>query len=202
MSRKSKLATGPSALPTMLCLDLCMPTPDKSEGVGSGGLWRNTDNSESEESEGTLTQTGSFNWDQEEGGYSLEWADLAKFELWCQTEEHLGCIELIVSSTWIDRILFSWWQCFVCGCKDSGGNRNYEKKHLDRQGKLKEDRKSSCSCHIDIKQYPHMSTILGRYIDKHDHEIGATNITYTRLSNASKNKSNPCLVKRLIIVRS
>jgi len=59
-----------------------MPTLDESKGVGSGGSRRDTDNSESKESKGTSTQTGSFNWDREEGGYSLEWADLAKFELW------------------------------------------------------------------------------------------------------------------------
>jgi len=197
----------------MLCLDLHVPTPEESEGVGSGGSQRNMDNSESKESEGTesshvnspdnaklpatLTRTGSFNSDWEEGGYSLEWADLAKFELWHQMEEHLGCIKLIASSTWIDRILFTWWQCFVCGHKDSGGNRNYEKKHPDRQGKLKEDRKSGCGCHIDIKQYPHTSTVLGCYVDKHDHEIGAANIAYTHLSSATQEQIKSMLSQKI-----
>ena len=90
----------------MLCLDLYVPTPDKSKGIGSSstvGLPGNMDDSESEGTgsshantldntklPATLKWAGSFNWDWKEGGYTLEWPDLARFELWWQTEECLG----------------------------------------------------------------------------------------------------------------
>ena len=212
-SRKSTVVTGLSAPPTMLCLDLCVPNPDESEGIGSPSAAGSPSNMDDPESKGTRSSrantpdnakspatskwAGSFNWDQAEGGYTLEWADLAKFELWHQTEECLGCIEFIASSTRTGGILWSQWQHFVCGCEDSGGNRNYEKKHLDRQCKLEEDRKSGCSCHIDIKQYPHTPTVQGRYIDKHDHEIGAANIAYTRLSGSTQEQIKSMLRQRI-----
>jgi len=92
-----------------------MPTLDESKGIGSSsavGSPGNTDDSESKgtgssrantpdnaKSPATSKRAGSFNWDRVEGGYTLEWADLAKFELWHRTEERLGCIKFIMSST-------------------------------------------------------------------------------------------------------
>jgi len=197
----------------MLCLDLHMPTLDKSKGIGSSSTVGSPSNMDDSKSEGTgslhantldnaelpatLKQAGSFNWDWAEGGYTLEWADLAKFELWHWTEEHFSCIRFIMSSTQAGGILWSWWQHFVCRRKDSGGNRNYEKKHPDRQSKLEEDRKSGCGCHIDIKQYPHTPAIQGCYIDKHNHKIGAANIAYTCLSGGTQEQIKSMLQQRI-----
>ena len=82
-------------------------------------------------------------------------------------------------------ILSSQWKLFVCGHQHSRGGREYEKKYPEREHKIG-IRKSGCCCQIVIKQYYHTSTILGRYISEHNHEIGAANITYTHLSGATR----------------
>ena len=169
-------------------------TVDESEGGGTGSSCASpTDESESTgsscanspdnaESLATSRRKGSFNWDQERGGFSLEWTNLADFEMWRETEERACSIEFIASSSRTGGIHWTQKQHFVCGREESGGGRTYEKKHPERQCKIG-IRKSGCSCHIIIKEYPHMSTILGRYIAEHDHDIGEANIAYTRLSS-------------------
>jgi len=183
--RKYLAATGPSALPLKLCLDLCARTPDQSEGEGAGSSQADTsdqsegkgivssrastsDKSESEpentwnlrgsisdeseeedtcstldesEGEGTpdnasspaaSTKRGGFDWDREKGGFNLEWANLAEFEMWRQVEECASSIELIASSTWTG-VNYSRSQRFVCGCQYSGGQRKYQKKHPSKE---------------------------------------------------------------------
>jgi len=202
----------------MLCLDLCTHTLDESKGIGSlcgntdnsksqgdaGSLRANMDDSKSRSSHDTLDNaksqatsrcTGSLNWDWEEGGYSLEWANLDEFQLWCLMEEHLSCIQFVTSSTWT-RDCYSWWQYFVCGRQESGGEKIYEKQHPDREHKSKM-KKTGCSCHIDIKQYPHTSTVLGCYVAKHNHKIGAANIAYTRLSSTTQEQIKLMLTQKI-----
>ena len=166
---------------------------DDSEIQGAGSPRANTDDSEGRslhdtldnaESQATSRHMGSLNWDWEEGSYSLEWANLDKFQLWRLIDEHLSCIQFVMSSTWTGDC-YSQWQCFVCGRQESGGEKIYEKQHLDRERKS-EMKKTGCGCHIDIKQYPHTSTVLGCYVAEHDHEIGAANIAYTCLSGATQ----------------
>ena len=130
---------------------------------------------------------GSFNWDREQGGFSLEWANYAEFEKWCRMEELASSIEFIMSTSRNDGILSSQWKLFVCGRQHSGGGREYEKKCPERERKIG-IRKSGCCCQIVIKQYHHTSTVLGRYVSEHDHEIGAANIAYTRLSGATRER--------------
>jgi len=137
----------------------------------------------------------SFNWDWEEGGYTLKWADLAKFELWHQTEERLSCIEFVASTSQTGT-LYSWWRHFVCGRQESGGESNYEKKHPDRERKL-ELKKTGCSCYINIKEYHHTPTVLGHYRPEHDHEVGAGNITYTRLSGTTQERIKAMLTQKI-----
>ena len=81
---------------------------DNSEIQGAGSPHANTDDSEggsshdtldNTKSQATLRCTGSLNWDQEEGSYSLEWANLDEFQLWCLMEECLSCIQFVVLST-------------------------------------------------------------------------------------------------------
>jgi len=211
-----------------LRLDLHVHTPDESEGTGashgssrvnaadesegeatwssrgstpdsSEGPWSSRANSpDNAVSPATSGSRGSFNWDREKGGFNLEWANLAEFETWRETEERACSIEFIASTTWAraEGILCSRWQRFVCGRQESGGDRGYEKKHPERQRKIG-TRKSGCGCHIIIKQYPHTSTVLGRYVAEHDHEIGAANIAYTRLSGATRERIKTMLIQRI-----
>jgi len=142
----------------------------------------------------TSRRQGSFNWDQE-NGYILKWADLAEFELWCREEERIYSIELITSSTKAQGRLWSWRQLFVCGWERSGGG-TYTKKHPDWERKIK-TKKSGCHCQVVIKSYPHIPTILGRYLAEHNHEIGSANITYTCLSGIAQERIKIMLIQKI-----
>ena len=208
-SRKH-VATGPAAASTLTFrLDFRTHTPADSGGEATGSLRADTPDESEGEGTGTRVSTpeeegssrantpdnadsaatskkrGSFNWDREKGGFSLEWANLAEFEKWRRVEERTSSIELNASSTRGGGVLWTWSQRFVCGRQNTGGARNYQKKHPTRQRKI-QNRKSGCGCHIIIKKYPHTSTILGRYVAEHDHEIGAANIAFTRLSRDAR----------------
>ena len=116
----------------------------------------------------------------------MEWANLAKFQTWCYKEEHVYSIKLIVSTSWAGRVNWSGCQLFVCRHEESGGRKTpYQKIHPDWKHKIG-TKKSGCGCHVIIKLYPHMSTILGCYISQHDYEIGSANIAYTHLSSAAR----------------
>jgi len=167
------VVTGPTVPPLILRLDF------------SAGLHGSIpDNAESPT---TSRSIGSFNHNRELGGFSLEWANLAKFETWRHVEEHASSIELVASSTYTlaGRKLYSWLQKFVCGHQRSGGEKAYEKKHPEREYKVT-TKKTGCHCQVLIKEYPHTSKVLGHYIADYDHKIGAANIAYTHLSGLTQ----------------
>ena len=182
----------------MLCLDSRVahvgmgntvelePEPVDMEGGGEsshGSSSDTSDNADSPDPEMSRSK-GSFNWDREKGGFNIEWANLAEFDMWRREEEHIYSIELIGSTSRTGGKLWSWRQLYICGHEASGGGA-YKKKHPERKCKIA-TKKSGCRCSITIKLYPHMSTVLGHYIAEHDHEIGFANIAYTRLSGASQ----------------
>ena len=102
-------------------------------------------------------------------------------------KELTSSIEFIVLTSRNDGILWSQWKLFVCGRQNSGGVKEYEKKYPERECKIR-IRKSGCRCQIVIKQYHHTSTVLGHYIAKHDHKLGAANIAYTCLSGTTQER--------------
>jgi len=171
------VAAGLTAPPLMGCLDFsvtsCGNIPDNAKFLA------------------TSRRVGSFNWDREQGGFTCEQANLAKFELWRRVEERTSSIELVASTsqTRADRKLWSQRQLFVCGCQDSGGGRTYQMKNPDR-GRTIPSKKTGCRCEVLIKQYLHTSTVLGCYVADHDHEIGAANIAHTRLSGTTWERIN------------
>ena len=165
--------------------DTCS-TLDESEGEGT------PDNAGSP---AASTKRGGFDWDREKGGFNLEWANLAEFEMWRQVEECASSIELIASST-RTGVHYSRSQRFVCRRQYSGGQREYQKKHPARKRKIW-NRKSGCRCHVLIKFYPHTPTILGRYIAEHDHEIGEANIAFTRLSGTTQERIKTMLTQKI-----
>jgi len=123
---------------------------------------------------------GSFYYDWECSRYPMKWSSPAEFKAWCQEEELAYSIELITSSTvhGRDRGLWMLKHIYICSCQLSGGQSKYQKKHLERQCKIK-SKKMGCQCHIVIKYYLHTSAILGHYASEHDHKISLVNIAYT-----------------------
>jgi hypothetical protein len=199
--REQLLVTGPSAPPLMLCLDSRVahvePEPVDMEGGGESSRGSSSDTSDNADSPDpeTSRSKGSFNWDREKGGFNIEWANLAEFDMWRREEERIYSIELVGSTSRTGGKLWSRRQLYVCGREASGGG-TYEKKHPERERKIA-TKKSGCRCCITIKLYPHTSTVLGRYVAEHDHEIGFANIAYTRLSGASRERIKAMLTQKI-----
>jgi hypothetical protein len=167
-------------------------SPDDFESSGSS----RGDTPDNAESPSTSRNKGSLNWDREKGRYTLEWANLAEFEIWRREEERIYAIEFIASTSRAGGVLWSGRQLFVCGREMSGGRKPYEKKNPQRECKIG-TKKSGCGSRIIIKLYPHTSTILGRYVTEHDHEIGSANIAYTRLSGAARERIKTMLSQKI-----
>jgi len=199
--RKHVLATGPSALPLIFCLDFQVNTTDGREPEPEPEDVEDTESScgntpDNAKNPATSTRQGSFNWDQEKGEFNIEWANLATFETWRREEEQMYSIKFIASTSQAKSPLYTRRQLFVCRRKASGGPVPYAKKNSDRESKIS-PKKIGCGCHIWIKLYPHTSTVLGRYVAEHDHEIGVANIAYTRLSSSAHKQIKAMLTQKV-----
>ena len=138
---------------------------------------------------------GSFDYDREKGGYSLEWADLAEFDAWRRQQELAYSIELILSRTKSGRE-FTQKRTYRCSRARTGGEKPYQKKHPDRNRKL-DSKKTGCRCQLTIKLYSDTPTVLGRYDADHDHEIGLANIAHTRMTHAARMRINEMLTQQI-----
>ena len=138
---------------------------------------------------------GSFDYDREKGGYSLEWANLAEFDAWRRQEEIAYSIELVVSKRSSGKE-FTQKTTYRCSRARTGGEKPYEKKHPDRNRKF-DSKKTGCRCQITIKRYSHTPTVLGRYDADHDHKIGLANIAHTRISAAARIEINKMLTQQI-----
>ena len=129
----------------------------------------------------TKPRRGSMTYDREKGGMTLEWANEGEFRAWLAAEESGNTIELIVSQ--IERSDSPLWRercVFRCSREFTGGNPGYVKKtQMERKIPSK---KTGCRCHLTVKWYPRTETILGKYVDQHDHPLGDDNLRFIRLS--------------------
>jgi hypothetical protein len=148
------------------------------------------------ETPATSTRRGSFNYDQEHGDYPLEWSDLEAFNAWHQEEELRYSIELIASMVKRGGPLWTEKRLYVCSRQLSGGQKPYEKKNPGWKCKIN-SKKKGCRCRVVIKLYPHTDTILGNYMNMHDHEIGLDNITYMWMSGVAWEQIKSMLVQKV-----
>ena len=182
-SREHFVATGPSAPFTFMhCLDfrVPIPIPDESEGTGSshddmpeesdthegsrghGDMSEESDTDDvpdNAEAPATSRKKGSFYWDREKGGFTLEWENLAEFDMWRWMEESMCSIQFVLSHSQKRGIRWSEKVTYVCSRQNSRGRMTYEKKYPERHRKIK-TKKTGCGCHIVIKQYHHTPTVL------------------------------------------
>ena len=203
----NKEISGPSTPPSQLCLDFGIPGnegitgPCNSPSVGIAGTPEDTSSdlsdgpAESSESPATSIKKGSFNWDRE-NGWTLEWAGFAEFEAWLKEEQLANSIEFVMSRTKTGKWLWAKRWTFVCSRQISGGQKEYDKKHPDSYRKV-DSKKTGCHCQIEIKFYYHTITILGRYVQEHDHEIRSANIAYTRLSQTARDQIKVMLKQKV-----
>ncbi|KAJ7213506.1 hypothetical protein GGX14DRAFT_324379, partial [Mycena pura] len=69
---------------------------------------------------------------------------------------------------------------FMCSRQGTGRKKKYLKKHLNGHTKIIPKR-MNCPCRLTVKTYPGVSTVLGKYYGDHNHDIGATNLPFTRI---------------------
>ena len=131
----------------------------------------------------TSRKKGSFYSDKKGKYYTLEWPSFAEFNTWCWAEELGNSIELRKSSIWTGGALWTLRRLFRCGRHDNGSNKS---NITNSKRKQVESKKIGCPCHIVIKVYPHTSTILGRYVKEHNHELRRANIKHTDVSNETR----------------
>ena len=190
------VATEPAIVPLQLCLDLGIG--NQACGFRSGSVPANEDGHPLDSTDIPVTSrdVGSFIYDQENCIYPLEWEDLSSFHIWHWEEEHAHSIELIASSTVSGGWLWLQKRIYVCACQLSGGPNKYQKKFPHCFQKIS-TKKTGCCCQIVIKWYHHMPTVLGRYVSKHDHDLGLSNIAYMRMSHAACETVRAMLIQQI-----
>jgi hypothetical protein len=183
--------TGPSAPPAEFCFDFggsaprATPEPDDRVADTADGP---------AEDPATSQKKGSFYSDKKGTFYALEWPDFAEFDAWRRAEEIAHSIEFRRSSVWTGGALWTSKRLYRCGRQVTGGGK-YE--ITDPKRKRVESKKIGCPCHIIIKVYPHTSTILGRYVEKHNHELGRANIRHTDISHEARDQVKTLLERKI-----
>jgi hypothetical protein len=190
--------------PLQLCLDLGVGHQAHGSREESTSGREDTHPPDSADTPAASRKVGSLNHDQESGIYPLHWEDLASFHAWRREEELIHSIELIASSSVSGGRLWLQKRVYVCARQLSGGPNKFKKKFPHRFRKIG-TKKTGCRCRLVIKRYHHTPRILGRYVNKHDHDLGLGNIAYMRLSHAARETVRAMLrqqVDRRAIVRN
>lgn len=130
---------------------------------------------------------GSYEYDQTHG-YDLHWESQTALEAWVRQEQLAKTIELRKTRTrpnkatgdhvWTSKIIYK------CARDGTGGKSKYKKKH-NRSRKVASKR-IGCCCDLTVKIYPGRQDLLGKYRDKHSHEIGNGNVLYTAIPEETR----------------
>ncbi len=131
----------------------------------------------------TSTRIGSIIYNQEEGGYNLEWKSRDNFDKWLTHEQAAIGIEIRLSKTRYSKNnkLYSKGEIFCCMRNRTGGKKHHMKMTACERKIDSKRIEGRCPCSIQIKTYPHTSTIMGRYNPDHSHPIGKNNLKYIRI---------------------
>jgi hypothetical protein len=191
------------AAPTQLCLDLGIGGTGPVTGPGDTNETTHDDRTRARgapaipENPATSTKRGSFIYDRDpkKGGYGLEWGNLAEFEAWLRKEELDHTVQFNLARTANGSDIWTQRRTYKCARAPSGGPTGYEKKN-DWHRKI-DSKKTGCGSCVVIKIYPHTQTILGRYHEEHDHEIGLPNVPYTRLSHQAREQAKNMLGQKI-----
>ena len=128
----------------------------------------------------TSTRMGSIMYDREEGGYNLEWESRDDFDKWLTHEQATIGIEIQLSKTHYSKNnkLYLKGEIFYYACNGTGGKKHHMKTTAHERKIDSKWIEGRCPCSIQIKIYPHTSTIMGRYNPDHSHPVGKDNLKY------------------------
>jgi len=124
---------------------------------------------------------GSIMYDQEENEYNLEWETRADFDRWLTHEQKAIGIEIQIAKTRLSKArqqVYLTCETFHCTCNRCRGLKHYKKKTVWERKIDSKQINGGCPCYVQIKTYPHIDTILGKYEFKHSHTTGKNNLKY------------------------
>ena len=134
----------------------------------------------------TSLRMGSITYDRNKNCYNLEWESRDNFDRWLTNERDAHGIEICISKVQHGKQLYLSSKTFCCTHNKTGGVKYYEKKTVQER-KIESKRiEGGCPCYIQIKTYPHISTVLGKYEDKHSHETSKDNLKYLRIQVSTR----------------
>ncbi|KAE9396162.1 hypothetical protein BT96DRAFT_1041194 [Gymnopus androsaceus JB14] len=114
------------------------------------------------------------------GHFSLQWASKEDFTAW-REEEQKKTIEFLENRRIWDGDCFDETVYYVCSRGATGGTAAYTKKNSHWQQKVPAKR-TGCKCSLTIKSYLNTKTVVGKYNESHNHEIGNANLRFTCIS--------------------
>jgi hypothetical protein len=128
---------------------------------------------------------GSIMYDRKHG-FNLEWDSKEAFKDWLDNEQTEKSIDLRPSKIERGSALYTTNHIFRCARNGTGGLKPYQKK-TTRQRKIKSKWiVGGCPSLVQIKTYPHTSTVLGKYISNHSHAIGMENLKFIRMHDSTR----------------
>lgn len=130
---------------------------------------------------------GSYEYDLECGKYQKQWKDWQQFEEWLVQEQADKTVEFGLANTYKTSNLYTRKLYYVCSRAGTGGIKNYVKLHPEWQRK-RGPKRTNCPCTLTVKEYPGRSTVLGQYLDVHNHELGNGNLPYTRIPKEARER--------------
>jgi hypothetical protein len=128
-------------------------------------------------------KVGSITYDRQENGYNLEWETRDDFQRWLSREQQALGIEIRLAKTRLSKVWQVYLTCetFRCARNKLGGTKSHVKT-TTRERKIPSKRlEGGCPCYVQIKTYPGIDTILGKYNFNHSHETGKNNLKYIRI---------------------
>jgi hypothetical protein len=128
---------------------------------------------------------GSWEYDSNSADYGHRWDSWADFKVWLAKEEREKGIELKLVKTYPGTVAYDNRYRFVCSRKGTGGLKSYNKLRPDWVRK-RENKRTNCGCVLIVKRYPGVATVLGQYVDQHDHPLGNDNLLFTRIPTETR----------------
>ncbi|KAF5368632.1 hypothetical protein D9758_002324 [Tetrapyrgos nigripes] len=118
-------------------------------------------------------------------GYTLVFPNIAAFNEWRQKEEETQMVEFVKGDTHGSKAVpprFKEHTKLVCARHSRNGRKKYVKKHPERIRKVpsRKIEGQGCAACISFKTYFDTEEVRACYNSQHSHEIGLSNLPFTR----------------------
>ena len=130
----------------------------------------------------TSTRMGSITYDRD-NSYDIEWESISEFNTWLSCEQVAHGIKIRRQKIKRSKVGLLYLTCETYRCvRNETGRKSHYVKKTTRERKIDTKRiNGGCPCIVQIKTYPHTSTVLGKYNHDHSHPTGKDNLKYNRI---------------------